>query len=226
MSVFKDKEIFIIDDDETILVLLRKILENNGIKVKTFRDPQEGLEQLAHSAPSLVILDLDFSSSSINGYDILKVRMGDAVLPKIPFIVFSGHSNKKYIMQAIELKADDFIPKPINSAIINAKLKKFFQTEEITEITFPEDQRPTVRATISGEVTHISENCMQITSQVKFSDHHKVNIGGSIIDQIEANICQYETINEAQALDVGYYKNKVKIVGVNNQIATNIRKLN
>lgn len=225
MSDFKNKEIFIIDDDETILVLLRKILENNGIKVKTFTDPQEGLEQLSRSAPSLVILDLDFASSTINGYDILKVRMADAVLPKIPFIVFSSHSDKKYIMQAIEFKADDFIPKPINSAIINTKLKKFFQAEEIHEVVFKEDERPKVRINISGEVTHLSENCMQITSQIKFSDKQKINIAGSIIDQIGANICQYETINDAQALDVGYYKNKVKILGVNNQIATNIRKI-
>ena len=225
MSIFKDKEIFIIDDDESILVLLRKILENKGVKVKTFSDPQEGLATLTLGAPSLVMLDLDFATSEVNGYDILKVRMADAILPKIPFIVFSGHSGKKHIKQAIELKADDFIPKPINATVIQTKLKKFFQEEELKSITFEEGSRPKVKAKIKGEISHISENCLQITSQIKFTSKTNVEIEGELIKNIDANICHYQTINDAQALDVGYYKNKVKILGVNNKIATNIRRL-
>ena len=225
MSVFKDKEIYIIDDDESILLLLTKILENKGVKVKTFSDPQEGLATLTLSAPSLVMLDLDFSESDINGYDILKVRMGDAILPQIPFIVFSGHSDKKHIKQAIELKADDFIPKPINAAVIQAKLKKFFQSEEIRSVVFSENEMPTLKAKLKGEITHVSENSIQITSQSKFVTKTRVSIEGDLINQLDAKICQYETINDAQALDVGYYKNKVKIMGVNNNIATNIRRL-
>jgi DNA-binding NtrC family response regulator len=225
MSVFKDKEIYIIDDDESILLLLTKILENKGVTVKTFTDPQEGLATLTLGAPSLVMLDLDFNESEISGYDILKVRMGDAILPKIPFIVFSGHSGKKHIKQAIELKADDFIPKPINAAVIQAKLKKFFQSEEIKSVTFNENERPSVQANLKGEISHISENCLQITSQMKFAQGTKLGINGPLIKNIGAEICQFETINDAQALDVGYYKNKAKILGVNNQIATNIRRL-
>lgn len=226
MSVFKDKEIFIIDDDESILLLLRKILENKGVKVKTFNDPQEGLASLTLGAPSLVMLDLDFSSSEVNGFDILKVRMADAILPKIPFIVFSGHSGKKHIKQAIELKADDFIPKPINATVIQTKLKKFFQSEELKSIHFEEGARPKVKAKMKGEVSHISENCLQITSQIKFTNKTRVDLDGELVNKLEATICKYETINDAQALDVGYYKNKVKILGVNNKIATNIRRLN
>lgn len=221
----RGKEIFIIDDDEQILILMRKILENNGIKVETFSNPQKAVEALNHSSPNLVMIDLNFGNHNISGFDILSVRMKDPTLLKIPFIVLSGLSDHKMIKQAIKLKADDFIQKPINTQIIQIKLRKFFLKEQTLRYVFETEEELDLTGVISAQITHISENSLQISSQVKYSNHSSMAIDGNRIQQLEAKACLYETMSDAIAVDIGYYKSKVKIIGVNNVIASNIRKL-
>ncbi|MFB0952853.1 MAG: response regulator, partial [Rhodospirillales bacterium] len=49
--------ILIIEDDPSLVELLRYNLENEGFEVSVARDGEEGLESVATQAPDLVVLD-------------------------------------------------------------------------------------------------------------------------------------------------------------------------
>ena len=64
---------------------------------------------------ALIITDV-VMPGDLNGIDVL--RMARQVAPHYPVIVITGHLDTEDTVRAIELGADDFIPKPFNVSLI------------------------------------------------------------------------------------------------------------
>ena len=63
------KRILVIDDDEDFTTAVRTVLEGEGYTVVTADSGRSGLDQLKHSAPDLVILDVMMESTT-EGYGV------------------------------------------------------------------------------------------------------------------------------------------------------------
>lgn len=120
------KNILLIEDDPTTLIVLSSFLESEGFCVQKASNGAEGIEYFDLQNPDLVITDLNMPSAS--GLDVI-VHIRLIQKKRTPIVVLSGLGEEQMVMKALELGATDFQNKPI-------QLNKIL---EITETIFSKD---------------------------------------------------------------------------------------
>ncbi len=100
----------VFDDEKTIRNVLKKVLEKEGLKVKTYESGEDAIDIVEKEKPDIVFLDIFMEDS--NGIEILREIVSK---DNYPFIVMiSGHDEYKYIIEAMKLGAYDYIVKPFD----------------------------------------------------------------------------------------------------------------
>lgn len=106
------------EDDETIARLIKKHLEKWEYEVSTVQDFGNVLGEFAVCDPQLVLLDIRLPF--YNGYHwCTQIRQ----VSKVPIIFLSSVSDNMNIVMAINMGADDFIPKPFDLEVLTAKVQ-------------------------------------------------------------------------------------------------------
>ena len=117
--------ILIVDDEKDIRHLIGDILTDEGHQTRLAADSTECLNEMNHSPPDLLILDIWLKDSNMDGIDILKITQRDN--PSVPVVIISGHGNIEIAVAAIKQGAYDFIEKPFNTdqllVVINRALE-------------------------------------------------------------------------------------------------------
>ena len=110
--------IFLVEDDETIAHLIKKHLEKWEYEVSTVQDFGNVLGEFAVCDPQLVLLDIRLPF--YNGhYWCTQIRQ----VSKVPIIFLSSVSDNMNIVMAMNMGADDFIPKPFDLEVLTAKVQ-------------------------------------------------------------------------------------------------------
>lgn len=102
--------ILIIDDEETIRLSLRGILEDEGFSVVEAETGEEGLDLLGTDIPDLVFLDIWLPG--MDGLEALGIISHD--YEGLPVIMISGHGTIETAVKALKNGAFDFIEKPLS----------------------------------------------------------------------------------------------------------------
>jgi len=100
--------ILVVDDEENIRQTLRGVLADEGFEVLEAPDGRRALELLAHTAPSLAIVDVWMPD--VDGIELVERMRMQA--PGVPIIVISGHGTIETAVRVIRLGAFDFLEKP------------------------------------------------------------------------------------------------------------------
>lgn len=110
--------IFLVEDDETIARLIKKHLEKWEYEISTVQDFGNVLGEFAACDPQLVLLDIRLPF--YNGYHwCTQIRQ----VSKVPIIFLSSVSDNMNIVMAMNMGADDFIPKPFDLEVLTAKVQ-------------------------------------------------------------------------------------------------------
>jgi two-component system nitrogen regulation response regulator NtrX len=113
----KDKnltnDILVVDDEADIRLLIKSILNDEGLSVREAANSDETFKVIDARKPNLVILDIWLNNSPMDGMKILQRLRKD--FPDMPVIMISGHGNIQTAVEAIRLGAYDFIEKPFKS---------------------------------------------------------------------------------------------------------------
>ena len=116
-STAKDKtltsDILVVDDEADIRLLIKGILNDEGLAVREAANADETLKKIAERQPSLVVLDIWLQNSAMDGMQILQHLRKE--YPNLPVIMISGHGNIQTAVEAIKVGAYDFIEKPFKS---------------------------------------------------------------------------------------------------------------
>ncbi|MBN2530789.1 MAG: hybrid sensor histidine kinase/response regulator [Deltaproteobacteria bacterium] len=112
--MFKKKDgqqpqILIIDDEDAIRESFALYLEDNGYRVITGRDGQEGIDQFLEHSPDLVMVDLRMPR--VDGFEVL--RTVRATSSETPVIVISGTGAASDVVDALQAGATGFLNKPV-----------------------------------------------------------------------------------------------------------------
>jgi CheY-like chemotaxis protein len=105
----KNQKIFLAEDDQTMLSLLKTLLEMEGYKSSTYNFTQKEsfIEQIRVCSPDLVLMDVHLKGQ--NGIDYLRQIKMDNDLQYIKVIMSSGSIVKD---ECISAGADGFLMKP------------------------------------------------------------------------------------------------------------------
>lgn len=114
-------KVLVVDDSSFMRKKLVKATEALGHSTEAASNGQEALTKLSKSGFDLVLLDIEMPL--INGLKVLATIRSTNTLSDIPVIVISAVEEMDYIVQAIELGADDFLPKNFEKVIFVARVK-------------------------------------------------------------------------------------------------------
>ena len=86
--MFVGKQILIIDDQNQLLSLMRRILEDDQYQVHILQNGNDAFSHMKALLPDLLILDLKLGE--ISGQDVLKQLKEDSITAEIPVIVYTA----------------------------------------------------------------------------------------------------------------------------------------
>jgi len=112
------KKILLVDDEESIHLLYREELEEEGYEVHSALSGEEALDKVKIIAPDLVILDINMPG--MNGIDVLR-KLKD-MNPKLPVILSSAYQEFKQDLAS--WASDDYIVKSSNLDELKASVKR------------------------------------------------------------------------------------------------------
>lgn len=123
--------IFLVEDDYALAAEMIKQIESYGNEVKTVTDFRNILAEVIEYNPQLVLMDIMLPYK--DGYywtsEIRKVS-------SVPIVFVSSASDNMNIVMAINMGGDDFIPKPVEPMVLNAKIQAILRrTYEIVDNT-------------------------------------------------------------------------------------------
>ncbi|MFZ9982474.1 MAG: response regulator transcription factor [Cyclobacteriaceae bacterium] len=113
--------ILAVDDDDSILELLRYNLEKSGYEVKTAGNGEEAVEIARKFRPNLVLLDI--MMPKMDGVEACRQMR---VMPEMSgsFIVFLTARSEEYSeVAAFDVGADDYITKPIKPRALISRIQ-------------------------------------------------------------------------------------------------------
>ena len=119
----KHKCIMVIDDEQAILKLLRRMLGQEGYNVVLANNGRTALELMQKRCPDLIILDI--MMPGLDGFQVLDLIRQRS---NIPVIMLTGRGEVASVRDALALGADDYVRKPFGTlellARIRAKLRR------------------------------------------------------------------------------------------------------
>ena len=118
--MINDQHILLVEDDESLQILIEKLLKNNNYIVSKANNINESEKLLKLFIFDLIILDVMLPDST--GLDFYKDHIKDRI--NTPVIFLSALSNVDDRVTGLELGADDYIGKPFDSRELILKIKK------------------------------------------------------------------------------------------------------
>jgi DNA-binding response OmpR family regulator len=126
-------KILVIDDEQSILNLIRLTLELEGYEVLTASNGKAALE-CWEEEPEMILLDLMLPDT--DGYQLFRIfREKNS---NIPIIMLTAKSQMNDKLLGLQLGADDYITKPFHSTELLLRMKSIerrLQTNTLTEIS-------------------------------------------------------------------------------------------
>lgn len=110
--------ILIIEDNQDMLQLLKRILEPEGYRVILAIDGANGMILLRESKPDLVLLDI-----MMPGPDGFMTLNSIRQCSNVPVIIVTAKRETETLQRAIDLGADDYVKKPFRPGELLARIK-------------------------------------------------------------------------------------------------------
>lgn len=112
LSVLKNLNIMLIDDDTSTLDEMKTILEHFFKSVYLYEDPQKAIEDFKKQNIKIDVIMTDIRMPIINGLELCsKIR---EINLDVPIFICSSHTNTQELLSSIKFNLIDYIVKPIN----------------------------------------------------------------------------------------------------------------
>ncbi|HBA83969.1 MAG TPA: DNA-binding response regulator [Verrucomicrobia bacterium] len=115
------KSIFVVEDEEDILELLRYNLTREGYAVSTAAKGEEAVKEIPRKLPDLILLDLMLPG--LDGLEVCRALKKNPKTAGIPIIMVTAKGEESDVVAGLELGADDYIPKPFSMKVLIARIR-------------------------------------------------------------------------------------------------------
>jgi sigma-B regulation protein RsbU (phosphoserine phosphatase) len=120
--------ILVVDDHATDRMKMSMAVKNLGHQVDAVGDGRQALDKLCDAAYDLVLLDLWMPV--MDGYDLLGEMRSDPELRDVPVIVVSSLDDAESVDRAINLGAEEHLPKPFDLTLLEARILACLKRKE------------------------------------------------------------------------------------------------
>ncbi len=161
--------LLVADDNKVNRLLLARSLEQQGHRVALALDGRMALEMLRSQAFDLLLLDIEMPV--MDGFQVLEAMKADRALRELPVIVTSSVEGIINIVRCIELGAEDYLPKPLNTVLLKARVNASLEKKRLRD-----QQQELVRRFATAEVAQDMQQSgfalggKRVVATVMFSD--------------------------------------------------------
>jgi len=110
LNILQNFNVLYLEDDESLLKHTTDVLEDFVNNIYAVKTSKEALDILFHKKVDVIISDILLKDE--NGIDFLKHIKNKNI--NIPTILTTAHTDTNYLLEAIKLKVENYIIKPIN----------------------------------------------------------------------------------------------------------------
>jgi len=122
------KTILVVEDDATLLDVLRYNLTREGYTVVSAMDGQEGLSMARSEKPDLLILDIMLPE--LDGLEVCRILRKETSLPILMLTAKAEEIDK---VVGLEVGADDYVSKPFSFRELLARVKAMLRRSEMSK---------------------------------------------------------------------------------------------
>lgn len=115
------KKVLVVDDDRTLLKVVKTYLETREFSVVVADNGSEGLLLVREFKPDVILLDANMPG--LRGHSVCRMLKKEADTSSIPVIIISGEMmHEKDILAGFEGGADDYVMKPLSMPVLEARI--------------------------------------------------------------------------------------------------------
>jgi adenylate cyclase len=129
----KKAAILLVDDCDELRKMMAQMLGALGYEnVSEAANGQAALDLLRQREFDLLLLDIEMPV--LNGFGVLEALKNDPLRRHLPVIVASGLDELKAVVRCIQLGAEDFLLKPVNSVLLRARVSASLERKRLRDI--------------------------------------------------------------------------------------------
>ena len=149
--------LLIIDDDSGVRSSLSFMLKRAGYQVIAVAGPREAMEVVRSEAPSLILMDMNFTLSTSGEEGLTLLKQVKVFRPDVPVILMTAWGSIQLAVQGMQAGAFDFITKPWNNAALLQRIETALELTATPKDT-PQEQSGTLnRSHIIGKSRGLME---------------------------------------------------------------------
>lgn len=188
------KTIMLVDDEESILFSLQRILELSGnYEIITAQNGREALLKIRRLPPDLIISDVHMPE--MDGLELCKKIREKEITRAIPFIFLTAV--KDSMVQGLKIGADDFIKKPFSLDEVLAKIEAMFRRVDRTK-----EQASQFKGTLEEyPLETLLDLCLKENLTGNLIMQQKENFGRIEIEAGDIKKVIFQDLAEDEALD-------------------------
>ena len=123
------KTVLIVEDEKSIVDIVRFNLEKEGYATLTAYDGETGLAMALEKNPDIVLLDVMLPK--MIGFDVCRILREKG--SSVPVIILTAREEEADKVQGLEIGADDYITKPFNPVLLGAKVKALLRRSKTSQ---------------------------------------------------------------------------------------------
>lgn len=123
--------ILVVDDDAANRDLLVRWLTREGHQVEAVSDGRTALERLEGDRFDLVLLDV--LMPDMDGYAVLEAVRATPQAVGVPVLMISAVEEVETIARFLDLGAEDYLPKPVESALLRARTRACLERKRLRD---------------------------------------------------------------------------------------------
>lgn len=129
------QKVLVVDDEQSIVTLLKYNLETAGYIVDVAYDGEEALKKVKEVKPELVVLDVMLPKK--DGIEVCKTIRSDKNL--VPILMLTAKDDEFDRVLGLELGADDYMTKPFSPREVVARVKAILRRSQIANEVVKDD---------------------------------------------------------------------------------------
>ncbi|MDR0445612.1 MAG: response regulator transcription factor [Oscillospiraceae bacterium] len=201
--------ILIVDDEKTIVDVLKFNLNREGYTTAEAYDGEEALQKYKETRPDLILLDVMLPH--IDGFEICRrIRATDKLTP---IIMLTAREEEEDMVLGLDLGADDYVTKPFKNSEVLARVRANIRRTAAATETEPrlhgdglviDDER--LDAFVKGQAAGLTPREFELLKFLMATPGHVFSR-----EDLLRDVWQYEYIGDLRAVDVAVRRLREKI---------------
>lgn len=152
--------VLIVEDEPSLVALLRYNLEKSGYRVDEAVDGQEALLKVQEEKPDLILLD--WMLPQMSGLEVCRQVRRSQASRNIPIIMLTARGEESDRVRGLDSGADDYISKPFSPGELLARMRAVLRR---------------IRPALADEVLTCGDIVMDIAAHKVMRDGKEVRLG-------------------------------------------------